>query len=483
MMPDSGVTMTTLLHDMSDRPAIVDAPSGVRLSYAELAARGQAWSARLGTSRELLVLLCRNDVFTVVAYTGALEGRHPVALLDGQSSIRSINGILEAYRPTWIAGPPGLASQLAEVGVPLSTVDELDGGQLVGTGYDVAPTPHHDLAVLLATSGTTGSRKFVRLSRQNVRSNALSIAEYLGLSRDERAITSLPLHYSFGLSVLNSHLLAGATVVTTTGSVLESSFWDAVLSHDCTSLAGVPFTFAMLERIGFRTMDLPSLQTMQQAGGALDRKLTEVYAGHMVERGGRLFVMYGQTEATARMAYVPPDRLRDKLGSAGIAIPGGRLRIEVDEATRGEDREIGEVVYDGPNVMMGYASSRADLGRGDELGGVLCTGDLGYLDADGFLFVVGRSKRIAKVFGLRINLDEIESILREHGNAAVIAGEDAILGFCQFGTDESVAKLARMMAHDLRVHHSAVRLRRVPEIPTTSSGKVDYQQLERWTSD
>ena len=135
----------------------------------------------------------------------------------------------------------------------------------------------------------------------------------------------------------------------------------------------------------------------------------------MAARGGRFFVMYGQTEATARIAYVPPDRLSEKLGSAGIAIPGGRLSIEPAGAGTMDGPVTGEVVYEGPNVMLGYATGSGDLALGDELGGVLRTGDIGYLDEDGFLFLVGRSKRIAKVFGLRINLDEVEAAMREHG--------------------------------------------------------------------
>jgi acyl-CoA synthetase (AMP-forming)/AMP-acid ligase II len=171
----------------------------------------------------------------------------------------------------------------------------------------------------------------------------------------------------------------------------------------------------------------------------------------MAERHGRLVVMYGQTEATARMAFVPPDRLQAKLGSAGIAIPAGRLRIEVDEDGRGLAPGSGEGVYEGPNVMLGYSVGAADLGRGDELNGVLRTGDLGYLDADGFLFLVGRSKRIAKVFGLRVNLDEVETALRGHVPAAVVGGPDAIWGFCAFSTDESLAALALTVAREYRL--------------------------------
>jgi acyl-CoA synthetase (AMP-forming)/AMP-acid ligase II len=242
----------------------------------------------------------------------------------------------------------------------------------------------------------------------------------------------------------------------------------------------VPYTYLLLERVGYRDMDLPSVRTMQQAGGALERSLTERYRQHMNEKGGRLFVMYGQTEATARIAYVPPERLPEKLGAAGQAIPGGHLRIEATDGASGDPRS-GEVVYEGPNVMLGYAEGREDLGRGDELAGVLHTGDIGYLDDEGFLYITGRSKRIAKVFGLRVNLDELELMLREEGPAAVVATDDRVWGFCAFGTDDTAAELRNHLSRRLHLHPSALELRRVDELPVTSSGKTDYRALERRT--
>jgi len=465
-----------------DRPALLSAISGEVLRYRDLEARGRELCAPLGRAKELLMLFCRNDAFTVAAYTGAVGAGHAVALLDGQGAPQLGADLVTAYRPAWLAGPPGVAERLGTCGVPVQAVMPVDGGELVRTEYRSPGGLHPDLSVLLATSGTTGSRRFVRLSGQSVGANAESIARYLGLTPDERPITSLPLHYSFGLSVLNSHLLAGAAVVLTGDSVMQKLFWETFRAHGCTSLAGVPFTYQMLERIGFRDMDLPTLTTLQQAGGALDLRLTRVYAEHMARRGGRFFVMYGQTEATARIAYVPPERLLDKLGSAGIAIPGGRLRIDTDGSASPAAWSTGEVVYKGPNVMLGYASDPEDLLRGDELHGVLRTGDIGYLDEDGFLFLVGRSKRIAKVFGLRVNLDEVELALRENGPAAVVGGPDAIVAFCAFGTDKSLADLARALARRYRLHPSALQFRRVEAIPTTESGKIDYGQVQAWTT-
>jgi long-chain acyl-CoA synthetase len=465
----------------SDAPALIDAASAESITYSGVLMRSREVAARLAGGRRLVFLLCRNDVRTTLVYVASQMAGHAVALLDGTKPLATHASALAAYRPDVVAGPDGTGEALAAGGSEPVAVTRIEGGELVAMAHPGSEPIHPGLALLLGTSGTTGSAKYVRLSRSNVEANARSIAAYLGISPDERPITSLPLHYSFGLSVLNSHWLSGAAVVLTGESVMQRSFWAALERFGCTSMAGVPYTYQMLERIGYRDMDLPALRTMQQAGGALDRALTAVYAEHMSRKRGRFFVMYGQTEATARIAYVPHDRLVEKLGSAGIAIPDGRLHIETAPADEPDRPASGEVVYEGPNVMLGYAEGRSDLAAGDDLHGVLRTGDIGYLDEDGYLFLTGRSKRIAKVFGLRVNLDEVETILRESGPAAVIAADDLILGYCAFGTDGTVAELNASLCQRLRLHPSAVRLRRVAEIPVSSSGKVDYRQVERWT--
>ena len=434
----------------------------------------------MGAARDLVFLSTRNDAVTLTTYAAAILGGHPVALIDGRTDARTWSDLVRAYQPAVIAGSTGLSAHLEPAAVAIESVEMLHGTELIHTGYPQLPELHPDLALLLSTSGTTGSRKFVRLSMRNVESNARAIAALLELTPDERPITTLPLHYTFGLSVVNSHWLAGAGVVVTDETLFRPSFWEAFREHQCTSLAGVPFTYQLLERIGFREMALPSLRSLQQAGGALDIGLAHTYADFMAARGGRFFVMYGQTEATARIAYVPPDRLVDKAGSAGIAIPGGRLSIEPNGDIGPTDSPLGEVVYEGPNVMHGYAADREDLRRGDELHGVLHTGDIGYLDGDAYLFLVGRSKRIAKVFGHRINLDEVEAMLAQHGTVGAVEGSDSVWAFCSFGSPEAVTAAGDVLARRLRLNRSAVIMRHVDMLPATSAGKLDYQRLRQW---
>lgn len=463
-----------------DGPALVDAASGAVWDYGELRAAVRAVASRMDRPRKSLVFcLCRNDPATVIGYLAALEAGHAVMLLDSAVRGDILADLLARYRPEIVLASAALAATTAALlDHEYRPVDlAWDGAareRLDATGVPV----HPDLGVLLPTSGTTGSPKFVRLATVAVSSNATSIATALAIAPTDRAVSSLPLHYSYGLSVLNSHLASGACIVLTDRGPLDQVFWDVMRDLRCTSFAGVPYSYQLLERIGFDGFELPSLTTMTQAGGKLDEGRVARFHSLMAARGGRFFVMYGQTEATARIAVLPSDSLPQKLGSAGRVIPGGRLEIEVGGVLAESPEVTGEIVYSGPNVMMGYASGRADLSRGDELGGRLHTGDLGYLEADGCLYINGRTKRISKVSGYRVDLDDVEGRLAPNGPTAVVGTDDVIVAFCEYGDDDLLQRLRMELSRGLSLHYSAIQIRRIDALPRTPSGKVDYAALE-----
>ncbi len=308
--------------------------------------------------------------------------------------------------PCW---PADHAEQLAAAWAA-ATVHADRAGCDVSTRLAVRREVHPDLALLLSTSGSTGSPKLVRISRRNLLANAGAIVDYLGLSETDRAITSLPLHYCYGLSVLHSHLLAGASVVLTDASVVDPCFADALRNHGVTSLAGVPHTFEMLEHAGADRVGVPSLRLLTQAGGRMAPDAVTRWTARAETWGARFYVMYGQTEATARMAFLPPELAVRRPAAIGRAIPGGELRLEPVD---GQPDDVGELVYRGPNVMMGYAERPDDLAEGALLD-ELRTGDLARFHADDGVFeIVGRRSRFVKPFGLRIDLDLIEQAVRD----------------------------------------------------------------------
>jgi acyl-CoA synthetase (AMP-forming)/AMP-acid ligase II len=434
-----------------DRTALVTATG--QLSYRELADRVADIADRLGTERRLVLLAGANTVDAIVGYLAALSAGHPVLLVQADRA----ESLAAAYDPDVVLRP--VDGEL-----------EIDERRVI-TAHDL----HPDLALLLSTSGSTGSPKLVRLSHENLLANAESIAAYLDIRTADRAATTLPMHYCYGLSVVNSHLLRGASLIVTDLSVTDPGFWDQFRAARATSFAGVPYTFDLLDQVGFATMRLPHLRYVTQAGGRLAPDRVASYAALGRRDGWDLFVMYGQTEATARIAYVPPDLVAAHPQAIGVPIPGGSIRLH--PLPEWSEPDTGELVYSGPNVMLGYAETPADLGLG-RTATELHTGDVARRTADGLYEIVGRSSRFAKVLGLRIDPQRVEAALDRRGLVAgcVDAGEELVVGV---EGDPDVEHVRRVVAAECRLPVRAVRVHGVPELPRLASGKTDYEAVRQ----
>jgi acyl-coenzyme A synthetase/AMP-(fatty) acid ligase len=457
-------------HARRNRVALVEAATDVSWTYGQLTDEvSRRRDLLIDTPKRLMFLFCRNDLTSVAWYLAALEAGCAVALLNDQVDAQLAANLLTLYRPEWVVSSLPLDPEIYEN--PGAT------GFWRRRRLDSAP-PYADLALLLSTSGSTGSPKFVRLRRSNVEANAGSIAQALSINDYDVPVAHLPIYYSYGLSVVNSHLLVGASILLEREGLMSAEFWEAIRRYQADSFSGVPYTYQMLRRLGLESVNAPTLRIMTQAGGKLDTDNIAHFHQRMTERQGSFYVMYGQTEATARITILPSTDLPKKLGSAGRAIPGGVVRIHDDngDPVGGPDIE-GELVYTGPNVMLGYATQRQDLVKGDELGGRLFTGDRARLDAEGYVFIAGRSKRDAKLFGLRINLDELEALVKRHGPAAAVASSDRVVIFCEFGTEAAHSDIRAALTGKLRIHHSAFEFRRVDRLPTKDTGKINYEDL------
>jgi acyl-CoA synthetase (AMP-forming)/AMP-acid ligase II len=465
----------TVLRHRDERIALIAPAEGVQLSYNDLARRVEEladWMLAVLGGRELVFLAPGPDVQSVLLLLASLRAGLPLCLVEPQAE--PLARLVRAYHP-------GLVLVRDTLGLP-----EGWNSRPAPTGAYLAGLParraehrlHPDLALLLTTSGSTGSPKLVRLTAHNLLSNASAIASYLEIGPGERAVQSLPIHYSYGLSVLNSHLVAGGAVVLTPHSFLQREFWKDADEQRATSFAGVPYMYETLYRLRFDSALHPSVRTFTQAGGALRRELIAHFHRCAVASGARLVVMYGQTEATARISFVPPDRLADKIGSIGVAIPGGLLRLEPVE--RYTDLAM-QLVYEGGNVMMGYAEAPADLALGDVLRGVLRTGDLATVDGDGYFTLVGRLQRFAKLFGRRVSLEdverELESAFPVHAMATESAGRLALLIASRGEAVEDDAVVAHV-ARWLAVPPGSIGVRLLSELPRTASGKKDYRAAE-----
>lgn len=470
----SGRRRRAWLGDSDDRVALIESESDHRRTFAELRARSDAFDRWLDDRPQLLFLYAENTLECVSLYVAALEAGVAVALIDPTAPQDVSARLIELYQPDLVSFASGTLLP------PLSGYEEVTAPFALWRRA-ARRILHPELSVLLTTSGSTGSPKFVRLSWRNVASNAEAIAQVLELNRDERAMTSLPFHYSYGMSVINAHLRCGASVVLTSSSVLEPTFWSAFERHGASSFAGVPYTFQLLDRIGFERFYPSTLRSATQAGGRLSDTLVRKFHELLGRRAAKFYVMYGQTEASPRLTTLPAKDLPNKVGSVGPALPGGTLTIVTPEGQEAPPGVVGEVLYAGPNVMMGYAEQPHDLALGDVQGGLLRTGDLGYLDDDGYLFLTGRSQRFAKMFGVRINLDEVEAWLKPNG-AAIEVREQVTL--CLETSDvEALQEARRDVARRLKLPLSSVRVQAMERLPLLPNGKIDYQRLRREVDD
>ncbi len=441
----AGLDLVERLRDFGDAPALQTATE--LLSYSELNDRVDQVAYRLGTTRRLVLVEAANTVDAVVGYLGALRGQHPVILAD-------------ASRPQLLAELRGRFDP--DVAIGSQGWDE----RRVGTRHEL----HADLALLLSTSGSTGSPKLVRLSHRNLQSNADAIGEYLKLSANDRAITSLPLGYCYGLSVLNSHLAVGASVVLTECSVLDADFWKLFHRSQATSFAAVPHTFSLLDRIDVPWFAAPHLRYVTQAGGRLDAGQVRRIDALGRANGWQLFVMYGQTEATARIAYLPPSEISTHAHCIGRPIPGASLRID----SAGPDG-TGELVYTGPNVMMGYASDPSALADGPDQS-ELRTGDLARETDSGLFEIVGRMSRFAKLLGHRVDLDRVQASLAAQWPSVVCTSDDRHLIVAASCTDP--AQVRRHAARLTGLPPGLVVVRQYAEVPRLSNGKPDYETIK-----
>ncbi len=446
--------------------------NGQSLSYAQLKSEGNALVNAIG-GRCLCFNLCTNTLGSALGYAAMIEGGIVPLLLSAELDSGLLASLCELYKPKYLWTPEGFEWE------GCTPVYGRLGYQLLKTPYMEETKLHPDLALLLTTSGSTGSPKLVRQTYANIRANTDSIVEYLALDETERPIATLPMNYTYGLSIINTHMDVGATILLTEDGIAQRGFWDFFKREGATSFGGVPYTYEMLHKMRFMRMELPSLRYMTQAGGKLLPDLHRQFAEWCAETGKRFIVMYGQAEATARMAYLPWEHGLDKIGSMGIAIPGGRFElIDVNGEPIRETGVTGELRYYGKNVTMGYAVCGDDLIKGDERGGVLETGDMAQRDEDGFFTIVGRKKRFLKLFGNRVNLDETERMLKAAfpDTECACGGVDDRLVI--FAADETALKQMRaLLIEKTGLSQAGFETMRVDSIPKNDAGKTLYREL------
>jgi acyl-coenzyme A synthetase/AMP-(fatty) acid ligase len=378
--------------------------------------------------------------------------------------------LLDTYQPSYICAPSYITLK-GEV------IDSQFGYQLCKVS-DNHCVLHPELSHLLPTSGSTGSPKLVRHKYENIEAAGLNISTFFELKETDRPLMVLPLYYTMGLSMVFSHLRVGATILITGLSMTDINFWKFFKEQQATSFTGVPYSFQILNLMRFFRMDLPHLELLTQGGGKMPTDLNIKFAEYCRDKGKRWIATYGQSECTARMAYLPAKWALDKVGSIGIAVPNGELSL-ID--TNGNliltPHTEGEMCYRGKNVTMGYAREQKDLANGDERNGYIQTGDLAYFDEDGCYYIVGRMGRFLKLFGMRVGLDECEQIVQtECGIECACVGTDEKMIVYITNTDKQ-GEVKDTLVQKTHIVATSFEIRTVLEIPKNEAGKKLYSKL------
>lgn len=423
--------------------------------------------------RAIAFCMCQNTAGCMSAIIGCESTGVVPLLLSSHIDRELLNELEDTYTPAYY-----IVSEEQRQGFPGEVLFERYGWSFVRTKNPPYKL-HENLSLLMTTSGSTGSPKLVRYKYGNLEANARNVAKVFSWRESEIGMCDLPIQYTMGLNVLNSHLAVGAEAYLTMHNLMSPEFWDAMKQEKCTDFCGVPFSYEVFFKLRFNHMELPELYTLAEGGGRLTDERFRALAAYAEEKGKRFCATFGTTETSARMAFLPPELAKWKTGSIGRAIPGGELFLLDDEGSEISVMEAeGELGYRGPNVTMGYGLCREDLQKGDEWHGEYHTGDIAKRDADGCYYIIGRRNRFLKLFGLRVSLDRCELFIKSAFDTdCACAGTDDRMDV--YITNAAIKdEIVPYISGKTNLQRSAFRVIVIDAIPKNDSGKVKYSELK-----
>ncbi|MHA1376879.1 MAG: AMP-binding protein [Candidatus Helarchaeota archaeon] len=447
---------------------------------------------------EKIVIFANNSIFAVVAYFGIIANGNVAIPLFPRISNEHLNYIIKGCNIKTLFIQHKLLKRFKEK--CSLKIDNYFFDEEFETGINIFRLKNKDTkfpeisekketAVIVFTSGSTGVPKGVMVSHFNIICNTNSIIKYLKLTEFDRFMEVLPFSYCYGASWLHTHMKVGGQLVLNNRFMFPQKVLNEINEKECSGFGGVPAHFQiLLRRSNLKKMQFPSLRFIAQAGGKLANTFIKELMNIFPDK--EIFIMYGQTEATARLSYLPPNLLKEKLGSIGKGIPGVTLRVLKKDGSSISPGEIGEIVAEGGNIMQGYWND-PDGTKKALKDGRLYTGDLATIDEDGFIFLVDREKNIIKSGGYRVSPKEIEDTIfqiPEVIEAAVIGVPDDLLGEAVKAFIVTVKDSKNRIDKDYIIRHCKKKLPSfkipryiefVKSIPKSSSNKVMYDVLKK----
>lgn len=426
--------------------------------------------------KTLTLILVDNSLTSVICYISLLNSKRPILILNQNISNKFLNDIIKKYEPKNICIP--IKSYSQQIYKNYKSNFKFREFEFFKSKIKDNFKVKNDVGLLASTSGSTGSVKFVRQTYDNLKYNTLAIIKYLKLNKTNTTITTLPISYTFGMSIINTHLKVGSKILVTKKSLFEKKFWEDFKNNNIDTIYGVPYTFEILDKLNFFSKNNFNLKLIAQAGGKISANLQKKIANYSKKYNKNFFVMYGQAEATTRISYLPCKNVLKKIGSIGVPIDGGRISLINNNKIVCKKNSIGEIVYEGKNVCMGYASGKLDINKNDEWRGKIFTGDLAKRDKDGYYFIVGRKKRFTKIYGLNVNLDEIENLIKlkfDKLDCAVISKGNKIIIYISI--KKLIKKIFIYITKIVDLNINSFEVFFLKKIPKLSNGKNNYKVL------
>jgi acyl-CoA synthetase (AMP-forming)/AMP-acid ligase II len=429
--------------------------------------------SKIFKQKSVLLILCDNSLGSIIGYLFCLYSNNVAILIDKRISNNDLQELINLYKPNFI---------LSDV---LMTNKKFDFKTKIFESYLYFTkikkySLKSNLQLLLPTSGSMGVAKFVKLSNENLYINSKSIIKYLKLNKNDVAITNMPFFYSYMLSIINTHLHVGGKIVVSKDSILQKKFWDVYLKNKITSFNGVPYVYELIEKIGIKKIITKKLRYITQAGGKLDQTIKEKIWMELKRYGVEFFVMYGQTEASPRISYLKNNDLITKKESIGKCIEGTKLflRNSLKKKIYKPFTE-GNIYCKGKNIMLGYSNNYRDLNKNKKIH-ELDTGDIGFFDNDNFYFIKSRSKRISKINGIRLDLDELEKKLQKNDIKANIVNNDKKIGIFYYNNSKiTLNKIKKKVEIITNQNPEIFFFKKLKKIPRTINKKISYNELKK----
>jgi long-chain acyl-CoA synthetase len=454
-----------------DCTALIDDNNKIKISYKDIRNNSKALSKKV-KNKKLILIIAENTLGSILSYIYAVINNYIIIFVDSNLKKNEINKTINNYKPNFIVTNE---KKLSILNRKYSKIfNTFKNVYFFKTNYKICKC-HKKLSLLLPTSGTIGNNKYVKLSSNNIYQNTISIIKYLKISKKDVAITNMPYFYSYMLSVLNTHLQKGAKIVITNKTIIQKEFWKIFYDKKISSFNGVPYAYEIIDRIGYNKIFTKNLRYITQAGGKLDKSILLKISKLAEKKNKQFFSMYGQTEASPRISYLNPKFAIKKAGSIGKAIPNTKMWIEIKRKKIKKPYTKGNIFFSGKNIMLGYAKNYQDLSKISKINS-LDTGDIGFFDIEGFYFITGRSSRYIKLYGNRIDLDEIELKMKQQKlNMVCISKFDTLTIF--YTDNKKLKKIKEQLFLILNQNLNKIKFKLIKKFPRTNSNKISYNSL------